>query len=144
MGRRAQEPVSPHRIERSERGTSLVVVLWALVALSALSLAASVGAVVDLRLAVRHREHASALAAAETGLAEALEAVRLDPSRAARVDSLSGAGDEGVWTSCWSPSGPRLRFLSSGVAGSASREIEAWAEPATGALWRVVGWREIR
>ena len=128
----------------AEKSLSLVVVLWALVALSALSLAASVGAVVDLRLAVRHREHAASLAAAETGLAEALAAVYLTPARAARSDSVSGSGESGAWKTRWSPSGARLHFQCTGLAGSASREIEAWAEPSAGAAWRVVGWREIR
>jgi type II secretory pathway component PulK len=144
MGGIAEEPLSPSRSTVSERGASLVVVLWALVALSALALAASVGAVVDLRLAVRHREHAAALAAAETGLAEALAAVRLAPIRAARVDSVSGSTDEGAWTTRWSPSGARLRFLCTGLVGGASRQIEVWGEPAMGTSWRVVGWREIR
>jgi hypothetical protein len=144
MGGVAKEPLSPFPSSGAERGTSLVVVLWALVALSALSLAASVGAVVDLRLAVRHREHAAALAAAETGLAEALAAVRVEPGRAAGADSVSGAGEEGAWTTRWSPSGSRVRFLSTGRAGAASREIEAWGEPRPGSGWRVVGWREVR
>jgi hypothetical protein len=145
MGGIAKEPLSLSPSSGAERGTSLVVVLWALVALSALSLAASVGAVVDLRLAVRHREHAAALAAAETGLAEALAALRVEPSRAAGADSVSGAGEEGMWWATrWSPSGSRVRFLSTGRAGRASREIEAWAEPGPGSGWRVVGWREVR
>jgi hypothetical protein len=127
----------------AERGAALVVVLWALVALSGLSLAASVGAVVDLRLAVRHREHAAALGAAETGLAQALTALRLEPGRAARPDSVTGSGPEGAWTTRWVPAGARIRLLSSGGAGSASREIEAWVEP-SGATWIVVAWREIR
>lgn len=149
MGGVAEESLSPRRATaglepRGERGSALVVVLWALVALSALSLAASVGAVVDLRLAVRHREHAAALAAAEAGLAEALAAVTVAPARAARADSVSGAGEDGAWTSRWSASGSRLHLRCTGIAGSASREIEAWAEPSAGTAWRVVGWREIR
>ncbi|HEY7470754.1 MAG TPA: PilX N-terminal domain-containing pilus assembly protein [Gemmatimonadota bacterium] len=128
----------------SERGATLVVVLWALVALSALSLVAAVGAVLDLRLAARHREHAAALAAAETGLAEALAAVWRDPARAARIDSLSGSGAGGSWTARWSPSGSGLRLLATGADGSATRAVEAWAEPDPGPGWRIVGWREIR
>lgn len=136
MGRRPEEPLN-------QRGSALVVVLWALVALSALALSASVGAVVDLRLAVRHREHAAALGAAEAGLAEALAALRRDPSRAAAADSVTGTGPPGSWATRWSPAGGRLQLLSRGVAGSAARELEVWADPgATG--WRVVGWREIR
>ena len=127
----------------AERGAALVVVLWALVALSGLSLAASVGAVVDLRLAMRHREHAAALAAAETGLAEALAALRLEPGRAALPDSVFGVGPEGVWMTRWYPAGPRVRLRSSGESGRAGRELETWAEP-SGATWIVVAWREIR
>jgi Tfp pilus assembly protein PilX len=144
----AEKPLSPRAaaavVRDPERGSALVVVLWALVALSALSLAASVGAVVDLRLAVRHREHAAALALAEAGLAEGLAAVTLAPARATRPDSASGGGADGAWTSGWSPSAGRLRFLCRGFAGSASREIEAWAESSPGPAWRIVGWREIR
>lgn len=136
MGRGAEEPLN-------RRGSALVVVLWALVALSALALSASVGAVVDLRLAARHQEHAAALGAAEAGLAEALAALRRDPSRAAVADSVTGTGTSGSWTAHWSPAGGRLHLLSRGLAGSAAREIEVWADiGATG--WRVVGWREIR
>ena len=50
----------------------------------------------------------------------------------------------GDWTTRWSPSGARLRLLSTGREGSATRELEVWVEPVSGALWRVVGWREIR
>ena len=121
----------------------MVVVLWALVALSALSLSAAVGAILDIRLAVRHREHAAALAAAEAGLAEAFAAVWMNPVRAAQIDSATGSGD-GSWTVRWSPSRTGLRLLSTGREGSATREIEVRAEPAPGALWRVVAWREIR
>lgn len=128
---------------RSRRGSALVVVLWALVALSALALSASVGAVVDLRLAVRHREHAAALGAAEAGLAEALAALRRDPLRAASADSIVGSGLPGSWTTRWSPIGGRLHLLSRGTAGSAARELEVWAEP-DATSWRVAGWREIR
>ena len=127
----------------AERGATRVVVLWALVALSALSLSAAVGAILDIRLAVRHREHAVALAAAEAGLAEALAAVWMNPVRAAQIDSATGSGD-GTWVVRWSPSGTGLRLLSTGWEGSATREIEVRAEPAAGALWRVVAWREIR
>ena len=127
----------------AERGTSLVVVLWALVALSALALSASVGALVDLRLAIRHREHAEALAAAEAGLAEAVAAVAREPLRAAGADSVTGSEAGAAWTASWLPAGPGIRLRASGFAGSATRGIEAWAAPA-GHEWRVVGWREIR
>lgn len=128
---------------RSRRGSALVVVLWALVALSALALSASVGAVVDLRLAIRHREHAAALGAAEAGLAEALAALRRDPLRAASADSVLGSGAPGSWVTRWSPAAGRLHMLSRGLAGSAARELEAWAEPGDTGL-RVVAWREVR
>jgi hypothetical protein len=118
-------------------------VLWALVALSALALSASVGAVVDLRLAVRHREHAAALGAAEAGLAEALAALRRNPLRAARADSILGSGAPGAWRTRWSPADARLHLMSRGIAGSATRELEVWADPDV-VGWRVAGWREIR
>lgn len=127
----------------NRRGSALVVVLWALVALSALALSASVGAVVDLRLAVRHREHAAALGAAEAGLAEALAAIRRDPSRAAGADSVAGSGAPGSWSTRWSPVAGRLHLRSRGLHGSAVRDLEIWAAPG-GSGWRVVGWREVR
>ncbi len=128
---------------RGRRGSALVVVLWVLVALSALALSASAGAVVDLRLAVRHREHAAALNAAEAGLAEALAALRRDPLRAASADSAGGSHTAGSWAIRWFPAGGRLHLLSRGIAGSAARELEIWAEPgATG--WHVIAWREVR
>ena len=141
MGGRAEESVN--RAVRSRQGSALVVVLWVLVALSALALSASVGAVVDLRLAVRHREHAAALGAAEAGLAEALAALRRAPLRAASADSVLGSDPPGSWATRWSPAGGRLHVMSRGIAGSAARELEVWAEPG-GAGWRVVAWREVR
>ena len=119
------------------------MVLWALVALSALALSASVGAVLDLRLAVRHGEHAAALAAAEAGLAEAVAAVAREPLRAAGADSLTGSEAGGAWTASWLPAGTGIRLRANGSAGSATREIEAWAAPA-GTEWGFIGWREIR
>jgi Tfp pilus assembly protein PilX len=137
-------PDTPPDIRRGhERGTSLVVVLWALVALSALALAASVGALMDLRLAVRHREHAAALAAAESGLAEAVAAVAREPLRALGADSVTGSEAEAAWAARWLPAGAGLRIRATGFAGPATREIEAWAAP-EGTGWRVTGWREIR
>jgi hypothetical protein len=97
----------------------------------------------DLRLAVRHREHAAALAAAESGLAEAVVAVTLEPFRALASDSVTGSEGDAAWTARWLPAGPGLRIRATGFAGPATREIEAWAAPA-GADWRVTGWREIR
>lgn len=134
----------PPRTPRGpERGASLVVVLWALVALSALALAASVGALVDLRLAVRHREHSEALAAAEAGLAEAVAAVAREPLRATGADSVTGSEAGAAWTAGWLPAGPGIHLRAKGFAGSATREIEAWAAH-SGTDWRVIGWREIR
>ncbi|HET7691553.1 MAG TPA: hypothetical protein VFM44_00545 [Gemmatimonadota bacterium] len=141
MGGLAAESLTA--VARSRRGSALVVVLWALVALSALALSASVGAVVDLRLAIRHGEHAAALGAAEAGLAEALAALRRDPLRAASADSVLGASASGSWATHWSPAAGRLHLLSRGLAGSAARELEAWAEPRE-ADWRIVAWREVR
>ena len=92
---------------------------------------------------MRHREHAAALGAAEAGLAEALAAMRRDPSRAASADSVAGSGAPGSWTTHWWPAGARLFLRSRGIAGSAAREVEVWADPdALG--WHVAGWREIR
>jgi hypothetical protein len=134
---------SPDNRRGHERGASLVVVLWALVALSALALAASVGALMDLRLAVRHREHAAALAAAESGLAEALAALTREPLRASGADSVAGSEADAAWTARWLPAGAGLQIRATGFAGAATREIEARAAP-EGKGWRVTDWREIR
>ncbi|HET6361982.1 MAG TPA: PilX N-terminal domain-containing pilus assembly protein [Gemmatimonadota bacterium] len=142
-GRRPGKEKPRIRSVRSRRGSALVVVLWALVALSALALSASVGAVVDMRLAIRHREHAAALGAAEAGIAEALAALRRDPTRATVADSVAGTGPPGSWVTRWSPGGDRLHLFSRGSVGSAAREIEVWADHGATA-WRVVDWREIR
>jgi Tfp pilus assembly protein PilX len=126
-----------------DRGTTLLVVLWALVALGALALAASVGSIVDVRLATRHRQHAIALAAAESGLARSLDSITLDPARAARADSAAGAEGDGLWACRWAPAGGRLRLAASGSAGGATRTLEVWADPEAGG-WRVAAWREVR
>ena len=129
---------------RAERGTTLVVVLWVLVALSALALSASIGAVVDLRLTERHREHAAALAAAEAGLADALAALAIAPSRALGADSVTGAEEGAAWVVRWTPDAGAVRILATGRTGSALRELDVRAVSDPGAGWRVAAWREVR
>lgn len=138
MDRGAAESVT------AERGTTLVVVLWVLVALSALALSASVGAIVDLRLSVRHREHAAALAAAEAGVADALAALAIAPSRALMADSVVGAEEGGGWTVRWTPDQGAVRIVAFGRAGSALRELEIRAVSDAAGPWRVAAWREVR
>lgn len=124
----------------SAAGAALAVVVWALVALGALSTAAVVTSLTDLALARAHRDHAAALGLAEAGLAEALAVLATDPLAAGRFDSLSGALSSGTYRTLWVPSGGRARILSTGESHGIRREVEAWAVVGTGV--RLVAWRE--
>ncbi|MGH7557950.1 MAG: hypothetical protein ACREMD_09310 [Gemmatimonadota bacterium] len=123
-----------------ERGTALAIVLWALVALAALSTAAVVTSITDLALARAHRDHAAALGLAEAGLAEALAVLAADPLAAGRSDSLSGALSSGSYQTSWAPVGGRARIVSTGESRGLRRQVEAWV--VTGERVRVVAWRE--
>lgn len=124
----------------AESGTALAVVLWALLALAALSTAAVVTSITDLALARAHRDHAAALALAETGLAEALAVLAADPSARERADSLAGAFPGGTYRSSWAPSPEGARIVSTGDSRGIRREVEARAVVEGGV--RVVAWRE--
>ena len=124
------------------RGAALAVVLWALIALGALSLSAALAARLDLALGAAHRDHAAALAAAEAGLAEALARLAADPEAIAEADSLDGTLETGSFRAVWSPAGGRVRLVATGRRGAARREVEAWAEPAPGGGLRLAAWRE--
>jgi hypothetical protein len=123
-------------------GAALAVVLWALVALGALALAAALAARTETALAGNYRDHAAALALAEAGLAEALAREVAGPGGAGAVRELEGVLETGSWTARWIPSGGRFAVRASGRSGRAVREIEAWVERAPGP--RVVAWREVR
>lgn len=129
------------RLPAGARGTVLAVVLWALVALAALSTAAVVTSITDLALARAHRDHAAALGLAEAGLADALAVLAADPLAAGRSDSLAGTLPGGSYRASWAPSGGRTRILSTGVSRGLVREVEAWAVTEGGV--RVVAWREV-
>ncbi len=123
-----------------EAGTALAVVVWALVALAALSTAAIVTSITDLALARAHRDHAAALGVAEAGLAEALAILAADPLAAGRSDSLSGTLPNGTYRTFWAPLGGRARIVSTGDSRGIRREVEAWAVVEGGV--RVVAWQE--
>jgi hypothetical protein len=120
------------------------VVLWALVILGALSTAAFVSAMLDLRLALHHQDFAAALSSAETGLAEALAAVARQPTRAAAPDSVRGAIGSGTYRVRWEPAVGGFRVVATGVRGSAERRVEAWVSFDAGGGLRISAWREVR
>lgn len=125
------------------RGSAIVVVLWALVALAALSTAAAVASITDLALARAHRDHAAALGLAETGLAETMARLAADPTAATREDSVAGALSTGVWRADWSPAAGGARVLSEGDSRGMHRRIEAWATRGEGGEVRVTAWHEL-
>lgn len=128
----------------SPRGTALPIVLWALIALGALSTAAAVSAVLDWSLARNHADHAAALALAEAGLAEALAVVAAEPARAARADSVAGGLETGAFGARWEPAAGRLHVVAEGSRQGARRTVEAWiSSDADGGL-RIAAWREVR
>ncbi|HUP19392.1 MAG TPA: hypothetical protein VM778_05490 [Gemmatimonadota bacterium] len=125
------------------RGAALAVVLWALIALGALSLTAALAARLDLALGAAHRDHAAALAAAEAALAEALATIAAGPERGDVPDSLSGSLASASWRVAWAPAGGGIHVEAEGLRGGARRRVEARvSEDATGAL-RIAAWREI-
>lgn len=128
----------------SSRGAALPIVLWALIALGALSTAAAVSATLDLSLARNHRDHATALALAEAGLADALAVVVTEPSRAARPDSLTGGLETGVYRARWEATRDGVKVVAEGTRLAARRTIEAWISFDAGGALRITAWREIR
>jgi len=146
-GDRAREPVTgigrvPAWTRRA--GAALAVVLWALVALAALSLAAALAARVETALAGNYRDHAAALGLAEAGLAEALAREAIDPGAPGAARELAGTLETGSWTARWTPSSGRFGIRAAGRSGRAAREVEAWVERDPGDGPRVVAWREVR
>jgi hypothetical protein len=129
---------------RGRAGAALAVVLWALVALTALSLAAALAARVETALAGNYRDHAAALALAEAGLAEALAREAIDPGAAGIPRELAGTLETGSWTARWAPSGGRFGIRAVGRSRSAVRDVQAWVERDPGGGPRVVAWREVR
>lgn len=127
-----------------QAGTALPVVLWALIVLGALSTAAFVTAVLDLKLAVHHRDFAAALGGAEAGLAEALAAVARQPARAATPDSVRGTIGSARYRARWEPGPSGFKVVATGVQGSAERRVEAWISSDAGGGLRISAWREVR
>lgn len=104
-------------------GATLAIVLWTMVALGALALAAAGAARIETVLQGRYRDHAAALSLAEAGLAEARSALAGNPARVR--DSLAGALELGRYEVRWEPVGDDVRVVSEGVVGTAVRTIEA-------------------
>jgi Tfp pilus assembly protein PilX len=125
------------------RGCAIAVVLWALVALAALSPAAAVATLTDLALARAHRDHAAALGLADAALAETLARFSADPSAAARIDSLAGAMSTGTWRAAWTPDGGGARVLCEGESRGMRRRVEAWVERGVGGEVRITAWHEL-
>lgn len=125
--------------DRSREGVVLVIVLWCLVAMGFLAASAGMTGRLALALASGYRDHAAALALAEAGIADALAALRLNPDRATRPDSLAGRLETGAYRARWDPIGRRLRIEASGSSGRSSRTIEAWTGRGEA---RVTDWRE--
>lgn len=124
----------------ARRGTTLAIVLWVLLAMGALTVTTSLSARLDLTLARAWREHAAALALAETGVAEALARI------AAGEVGGEGTGEigAGTWRASWGPASGGVRIEATGRRGGASRTVEAVAAATVAGGWRVAAWREIR
>lgn len=128
---------------RHPRGIALPIVLWAVVVLAALALTASLAGRLELALARHHRDHAAALAWAESGLADALAAAERAPPLPGVADSIARSGTDGTVRVRWTWAGARLRFHATGTSGGARRAVEAWGwRDAAGGL-RVEAWREV-
>ncbi len=125
------------------RGSAIAVVLWALVALAALSTAAAVASLTDLALARAHRDHAAALGLAEAGLAETLARLVADPPAAAREDSLAGTLSTGSWRAVWFPTVDGARVVCEGDSRGMRRRVEAWVAGGEGGDVRITAWREL-
>lgn len=142
MARGASE--QPSAVNPRRAGTALPVVLWALIILGALSTAAFVTAVLDLKLAIHHRDFAAALGGAEAGLAEALAAVARQPARATTPDSVRGTIGSATYQARWEPAAGGFRVVATGVQGSAERRVEAWISSDAGGGLRISAWQEVR
>lgn len=128
-------------LDDRRRGAALPIVLWVLVALGALSFAAATAARTDLALATAWADHAAALALAEAGVADALEAISI---QGAVAGELEGGLSGGSYRVVWGPASGRTRVVSTGIRAGAEREVEAWvATDAAGAL-QIAAWREVQ
>ncbi|MFN2421748.1 MAG: hypothetical protein ABR527_10310 [Gemmatimonadota bacterium] len=125
-------------------GAALGVVLWALVALGALALAAALSGRVETALAHNYRDHAAALALAEAGLAEALARETAVPGPAGVDRSAEGTLETGQWVARWTPGAGRFAIRAEGRSGRATRVVEAWIERGGVLSPRIVAWREVR
>jgi len=136
VGHLDRGPAKPLR----ERGATLAIVLWAVVVLGAMALAAAASARIETVLQSRYRDHAAALALAEAGLAEVQATIARDATRASVADSVSGALATGTFVARWAPTAGRVHVVARGRAGRSLRRIEAWVDPVRGVP--VIAWRE--
>jgi Tfp pilus assembly protein PilX len=142
MGGHPTQPLSSRC--REAAGAALGVVLWALVAMGALALAAALSARVETALAHNYRDHAAALALAEAGLADALAREAAEPGPAGVERAAAGTLETGEWTARWTPRAGRFAVRAEGRSGRATRVVEAWVERGGVLSPRVVAWREVR
>lgn len=115
--------------------------LWVLVALGALALAAGTAARIDLALTRAWRDHAVALGLAEAGVADALAALA---EGGGTRGTLEGDLSTGSYHAVWEPVGPGIRVVSTGVRPRAGRTVEVWAVKGTGERLQIAAWREVR
>jgi hypothetical protein len=137
-------PAQPVTTGRSVSGAALGVVLWALVALGALALAAGLSARIETALARNYRDHAAALALAEAALAEALAREAVDPGPVGVERWASGRLATGEWSARWTARAGRFPVRAEGRSGGAIRVVEAWIERGGALSPRIVAWREVR
>lgn len=119
-------------------GTTLAIVLWALVAIGALSALAGLAARLDLALAAAWRDHAVALGLAEAGVAEATAARAGGEAAGGR----SGTVATGSWEAAWEPAGAGTRIVAVGHRGGAARRLEVRIVEISPGRWAVSAWRE--
>ena len=123
------------------RGATLVVVLWLLVALGALSFVAAMAARTDRALTRAWSDHAATLGLAEAGVADALSAIA---SGGSTTGSRRNALATGTYEVVWEPAGDRIRVVSTGARGGSRRTVEVHVGPKVGDRLHIAAWREIR
>ena len=144
MGRAdaVDDRATEHPVSGGSRGVALPVVLWALVALGGLSIAAAGTARLEVALADRYLDHAAALALAEAGLALSMN--RLAAGAATSPDSLTGILGGGAYTGHWSADGAGFRIRAVGSRQGARREVEVWAAVDGAGALQIAAWHEVR
>lgn len=126
---------------KSDRGATLAIVLWVLVALGALAFVAATAARIDLALTRAWRDHAMALGLAEAGVADALAALAVEGRT---TGTLEGGLSTGSYHAAWEPVGPWIRVVATGDRPRARRTVEVWVVERTGDGLQIAAWREVQ